>query len=68
MVVQKGEFIEALVRKGGVIPLGNKRVTRSGVAHERYNLWLPEHLNDLWRTLWKRKKKIAVYIEIPGES
>jgi len=50
----------------GLIPLGTKRITRmtSRPDQERYLVYLPIELNDLWREIYESGKKVKVYIEI----
>lgn len=64
------ELSEVIVESGGVIPVGARRVTRAGrpgSGVERYHIWLPTHLNSLWRRLNEGGVKVYVYIEIPEE-
>lgn len=59
-----------IVESGGVIPIGARRVTRAGSPEsgvERYHIWLPKQLNNLWRRLFEEDVKVYVYIEIPAE-
>ena len=45
------------------IPLAKRGITKSG---QRYFIYLPTELNDLWRGLHEKKVKVNVIIEIPG--
>ena len=51
----------------GLIPLGPKKITRmtTNPEKERYLIYLPLELNDLWREVYQSGKKIKVYIEVP---
>jgi hypothetical protein len=51
----------------GLIPLGPRKITRmtSKPERERYLIYLPLELNDLWREVYESGKKIKVYIEVP---
>jgi hypothetical protein len=50
----------------GLIPLGPKKITRmtNKPGQERYLIYLPLELNDLWREVYESGRKIKVYIEI----
>jgi len=58
--------VEFIVK--GLIPLGPKRITRmsSKPEQERYLIYLPVELNDLWKEIYESGKKIKVYIEVSG--
>mgnify|MGYP000176752887 CR=1 FL=1 len=60
---------EALLREVLVNPkvlfVGSRFITRMSTKDERFLIYLPSNLNDLWRVLWGRKLKVKVYIEIP---
>jgi len=43
------------------IPLGRRKITRSG---DRYYIILPSELNDLWRQLWEARAELNVMIEV----
>ena len=43
------------------IPLGRRRITRSG---DRFYIILPSELNDLWRQLWEARAELNVMIEV----
>ena len=43
------------------IPLGRRKITRSG---DRYYVILPSELNDLWRQLWEGRAELNVLIEV----
>ncbi len=51
-----------LLKSRRIIPLLKKSVAKLG--RERYVIYLPIELNELWRELHGSKKKINVYIEI----
>ena len=51
-----------LLKSRRIIPLLKKSVAKLG--RERYVIYLPIELNELWRELHDSKKKINVYIEI----
>jgi shikimate kinase len=55
-------MLKELLRKGTVIPLGGKRVAR--LNEEKYVIYLPKDLNEIWRELHEHRKKINIYIEI----
>jgi hypothetical protein len=52
----------------GLIPLGPKKITRmtTNPEKERYLIYLPLELNDLWREVYQSGKKIKVCIEVPS--
>ena len=47
----------------GPIFIGKRGIVRQGRSN-RYIIYLPTELNDLWEKLNKEKKKVRVYIEI----
>jgi hypothetical protein len=61
-----GKSIVEFISKG-LIPLGPKKITRMSTNpdYERYLVYLPTELNDLWREIYENNKKVKVYIEIP---
>jgi hypothetical protein len=65
-VVSLGKSTVEFISKG-LIPLGPRKVTRMTrkPEKERYLVYLPLELNDLWREVYESGKKIKIYIEIP---
>lgn len=53
-----------------LIPLGPKKITRmtTNPEKERYLIYLPLELNDLWREVYQSGEKIKIYIEVPNRS
>ena len=47
----------------GVIFIGRRSIVNQS-RNNRYIIYLPTELNDLWEFLNKEKKKVKVYIEI----
>ena len=43
------------------IPLGKRKITRSG---DRFYIILPSELNELWRQLWEARAELNVMIEV----
>jgi hypothetical protein len=66
-VVSLGKSTVEFIAKG-LIPLGPKKITRmtTNPEKERYLIYLPLELNDLWREVYQSGKKIKVYIEVPS--
>ncbi|MGB9734540.1 MAG: hypothetical protein ACPL2E_08110, partial [Conexivisphaera sp.] len=54
----------AAIADGGAIPVGARKVAKLG---GRYAIYLPKHLNDLWKLLHDRRLKIRVYLYPRGE-
>ncbi|MFP3491768.1 MAG: hypothetical protein RXN86_03235 [Vulcanisaeta sp.] len=53
----------------GLILLGPKKITRmtTNPEKERYLIYLPLELNDLWREVYQNGEKVyKVYIEVPS--
>jgi len=63
--VSMGKSTVEFISKG-LIPLGPKKITRmsNNPDRERYLIYLPSELNDLWREVHESGKKIKIYIEI----
>ena len=61
MVKSTVEFIAK-----GLMPLGLRKITRmtNRPEQERYLVYLPVELNDLWREIYESGKKVKIYIEI----
>jgi len=51
-----------LLKSRKLLPLGQRRISRLG--NDRYVVYLPVELNDLWKELNETKIKVRVYIEI----
>lgn len=60
------ELLEGLARRGPVIPVGVRVITRS--ASDRYCIWLPTQLNSVWSILWSRRAKVNVLLVVEGEQ
>ncbi|MCG2880826.1 MAG: hypothetical protein L7G96_05865 [Vulcanisaeta sp.] len=45
------------------IPLTKRKLSRAG---NRYYIYLPTQLNDIWRELHEKKVEVNVIIEVPG--
>jgi hypothetical protein len=44
------------------IPMAGRRITKAG---QRYLIYLPTELNEIWRMLHEKKVELNVIIEIP---
>jgi len=53
----------SLIKQVKTIPITRRRLSRAG---NRYFVYLPIDLNDIWRELHEKKVEINVIIEIPG--
>ena len=51
-----------LLKSRKLLPLGQRRISRLG--SDRYVVYLPVELNDLWKELNEAKVKVKVYIEL----
>mgnify|MGYP001626445815 CR=1 FL=1 len=51
-----------------LIPIGLRRITKMTAREDRFLIYLPESLNDLWKWLHAKRIKINVYIELPEEE
>jgi len=57
--------MEWLLEKVKVIPVGARGISSvSTKGKERYVLYLPTRLNDLWREIRRSKRKVLVYLKI----
>jgi len=54
-----------LLKAVPTIPLAGRRITKSG---NRFLLYLPTELNELWEELHKNKVKLNVIIIVPGRG
>jgi len=45
-----------------MVPMAGRKITKAG---QRYLIYLPIELNDLWRELHEKKVELNVIIEIP---
>lgn len=53
------------MEKVKVIPVGARGISSvSTKGKERYVLYLPTRLNDLWREIRRSKRKVLVYLKI----
>jgi len=52
-----------LLKQVKTIPITGRRITKAG---QRYLIYLPTELNDIWRELHEKKVELNVIIEIPG--
>lgn len=60
------DLLKSILARGGrIVLLGSRRITRSGA--DRFHIYLPQALNDLWELLWKGKAKVRVYLELVEE-
>lgn len=62
------KLVKNLLVEGTIIPVGSKKLTKAGRNVERYHVWLPEALNDLWAEIWRKKIKVNLYVEITGDE
>ena len=53
-----------LLKSRKLLPLGSRRISK--LDNDRYVVYLPIELNDLWKELNETKVKVRVYIEIEG--
>lgn len=51
-----------LLKSRKLLPLGQRRISRLG--NDRYVVYLPAELNDLWKELNETRAKVKVYIEL----
>ncbi|MCD6084816.1 MAG: hypothetical protein J7J20_04670 [Desulfurococcales archaeon] len=59
------KLLQEVLENPRVLYVGGRYITRMTTKGERYLIYLPSNLNDLWRVLWGNKHRIKVYIEIP---
>jgi hypothetical protein len=52
----------SLLSQVRTIPLTKRKLSRAG---NRYYIYLPTQLNDIWRELHEKKVEVNVIIEIP---
>lgn len=50
-----------------LIPVGLRNLTRMSATNERYLIYLPERLNNVWRAVYGRGIRVYVYVEIPED-
>jgi hypothetical protein len=64
-VISLGKSTVEFISKG-LILLGPKKIakTTTNPEKERYLMYLPLELNDLWREVYQSGKEIKVYIEV----
>ncbi len=53
----------SLLSQVRTIPLTKRKLSRAG---NRYYIYLPTQLNDIWRELHEKKVEVNVIIEVPG--
>jgi hypothetical protein len=51
-----------LLKHVRTIPIARRKISRAG---NRYFVYLPIELNDIWRELHEKKAEVNVIIEIP---
>jgi hypothetical protein len=51
-----------LLKQVRTIPMTGRRLSRAG---QRYFIYLPTELNEIWRELHEKKVELNVIIEIP---
>jgi hypothetical protein len=54
-----------LLKQVGTIPMTGRRLSRAG---QRYFIYLPTELNEIWKELHEKKVKLNVIIEIPEKG
>jgi hypothetical protein len=52
-----------LLKQVRTIPIARRKLSRAG---NRYFVYLPIELNDIWKELHDKKVEVNVIIEIPG--
>jgi hypothetical protein len=52
-----------LLKQVRTIPIPKRKLSRAG---NRYYIYLPTQLNDIWRELHEKKVEVNVIIEVPG--
>jgi len=55
-------IIRSIAKSSKVLYAGTKRITKLG--NDRYAVYLPISMNDLWEELWKSRAKFRVYLEV----
>jgi hypothetical protein len=53
----------SLLKQVRTIPITKRRLSRAG---NRYFVYLPIDLNDIWKELHEKKVEVNVIIEVPG--
>jgi len=53
--------------KRGFIHFKRKITRMTSTGNERYLIYLPEDLNEVWRAVHEKGLKVGIYIEIPSE-
>jgi|MonGeyMetagenome_1017769.scaffolds.fasta_scaffold358977_2 hypothetical protein len=53
---------DSLLKQVRMVPMAGRKITKAG---QRYLIYLPIELNDLWRELHEKKVELNVIIEIP---
>jgi hypothetical protein len=53
----------SLLSQVRTIPLTKRKLSRAG---NRYYIYLPTQLNDIWQELHEKKVEVNVIIEVPG--
>jgi hypothetical protein len=51
-----------LLKHVRTIPIARRKISRAG---NRYFVYLPIELNDIWRELHEKKAEVNIIIEIP---
>jgi hypothetical protein len=51
-----------LFKQVKTIPMAGRKISRAG---QRYFIYLPTELNEIWRELHEKKVELNVIIEIP---
>jgi len=52
----------SLLKQIKTIPITKRRLSRAG---QRYFIYLPTELNEIWRELHEKKVELNIIIEIP---
>ena len=56
---------KSLLKQVKTIPMAGRKITRAG---QRYLIYLPTELNEIWRELHEKKVELNVIIEIPEKG